>query len=143
MNLFILRVQEKISEIIMAIIDDFLKLWHGQLLLTKAFWGYFVFGRFIFIPIASLLALPFLSIGAESTYKMIKIVIYIAYRIVSSVGVWRSANALREKNTINFSIGNSVGIFMAKFMVFICVIKDIGNFTGMSLSDFIHSLATI
>jgi hypothetical protein len=71
------------------------KLWWGQYSLSKAFWGFYVFG---FIGFALLVAVidgltfPFHGTGVGF---VLGIAIVYLYGVIASVGVWRSASAYK------------------------------------------------
>ena len=77
------------------------KLWRGLQPLSKAFWGYYVVGGIVVFVIFSAIG-GLVIYAAASTFPVVRPIVYIigcliiwAYWVMSSVGVWRSANATK------------------------------------------------
>ena len=110
----------------------FMKVWRGQYSLTRLLLCFFVFGGFLF-PI--ILGLPFILTGifAPDMLRPSLIVAFAAYRLVTTVGVWRSANMLAATY---YKPGSTLGVsvpfraFMVKLFVFMWITVEIHRITG-------------
>jgi len=79
-------------------------------------------------------------IDARQAAYLVLLFIYGGYRIIATVGVWRSSSEYANKFAkAGLSTGKVVAFF-TKIFVCIVVIGDIGRFTGVTLHDLIKLL---
>jgi hypothetical protein len=69
------------------------KLWWGQYPLWKTFWLFFALGGYAIIIVGIIIYMPFVMVGLGPIGFIAVAIIVWGYWVVSSVGVWRSANA--------------------------------------------------
>ena len=127
-----------------AAVHIFLKVWRGEYSLSKLLVGFFILGGFFF-PI--ILRLPFVLTGTYDPVILFPcfIILFLAYRIVTTVGVWRAANKLAAtyyKPGVNL-VGVTVPFraFMVKLFVFIWIINEASRITGLKFIDVIKYFA--
>jgi hypothetical protein len=117
------------------------KLWHGQYSVTKALWGFLVLGTFIAPFVASIASLPFYFTGTLPMALPVLVVVYrvvfLGYLFVSTVGAWRSADALLDPG----SYRNGLKIACAKLAICVWVIVALMRFAGWTVNDIAHFAA--
>jgi hypothetical protein len=78
------------------------KLWGGQYSLGRAFWVFYVLGFPICWLIAGILYAPFFFLHVRTIGFIVALLFFCFYLVVSSVGVWRSANAYQSTGAARF-----------------------------------------
>jgi hypothetical protein len=69
------------------------KLWWGRYSLRRAFWLFYVLGFLITWLIAAIVYIPFFFLHVKTLGFIAAFLLFSVYFVISSVGVWRSANA--------------------------------------------------
>jgi hypothetical protein len=69
------------------------RLWRGYYPLRRSFWLFYVAGFFVCWTIAGILYIPFFFLHIRTLGFVTTFLCFAAYYVVTSVGVWRSANA--------------------------------------------------
>ena len=70
-----------------------IKLWWGKYSLRRTFWLFYVLGFPLTWAVASVIYLPFFFLHIRTLGFIATFLCFFAYFIITSVGVWRSADA--------------------------------------------------
>ena len=74
-------------------LDGIRKIWRGEHSLFRAFWLYFYLCNNFVAAVAALLILPLQFLHLLWIGKLFVLAVWAAYFMISTIGVWRSANA--------------------------------------------------
>jgi hypothetical protein len=86
------------------------KLWRGHFSLRRSFWLFYVTGFFICWMVAGILYLPFFFLHIRTVGFIEAFLCFAFYYVVTSVGVWRSANAYPYTGAARFWVVATKGI---------------------------------
>jgi hypothetical protein len=107
--------------------NTFQKLWKGQYPLARTFWGFYVLGAIVCAVVAGFAEIPFAMLNVAPLGYIVANLMIFTYGFVATVGVWRSANALRP---------NQVWGTIAKVAVIIWTFAIFTHFANGGLQEF-------
>ncbi len=115
------------------------KLWDGEYSLAKAFWGFYVLGTMVAFVCAMISFTIFSSIGLGDVGLSSVGLFSFGYRLIATVGVWRSATRYsKDSEKLGSGAGKSIA-WITKFWLIIVTLRVVCKSLGITY----HGLLTI